>query len=118
MKSIKFVSLAVMSIMAVASFGAQADVKRSLTGAYAKMDALTMKMDSAGLTKLLLATSTPDCIFVEGGMKHTRSEMIDRMKVNFASLNGVTESTSHVRQVVHRRQRGYNLCLIESFCRD
>ncbi len=96
MKSIKLASLLALSLAAVASFGAQSDVKHKITDAYAKMDAMTVKMDGVGLTKLLMATSTPDCVFIEEGMTHTRKEMLDRMKVSFASLSSITGSTSHI----------------------
>jgi len=96
MKNLK--SLIVVGILAAAGIAtaSQADMAKKLQTIYSKLDALSLKKDMAGLTKLLNQVSTPDCIFVSKTQKMTRDQTMQQMAVVMPKIDTVTTSTSHV----------------------
>lgn len=105
MKNSKSIIVVGALAMACVAAAAQAGVSKNLQAIYAKMDALALKKDMAGLSKYLNQISTPDCVFISkavGGspaQTRTRDETMKQMTAVIPMIDSISTSSSHIDSI-------------------
>jgi len=105
MKNYRSLSLVALLAIAGSVLAVQSDVTKSIQAIYSKLDALSIKKDIPGLTKLLKQNSTPDCAFIgktdKSGKteKKNRDETMAQMAGFMPFIDVVNVSTSHIDSV-------------------
>lgn len=90
-------SIFTVGILAFAAVSAQGAQTQKIAPLYAKLDALSVKKDIAGMTKLLKEISTKDCIFInKQGKKQSPTEVLSDMAMQLSAIGKFEKSTSHI----------------------
>lgn len=99
MKTLSMIAISVFAVVAAAS---QSAPTQQLTPIYAMLDALTVKKDMKGLTKMLTSITTKDCVFITAqGKKQTVSDVTGSMTMQMGMIDKVVKSTSHIDKIAN-----------------
>jgi len=103
MKSIKPISILSACVVVALAFGSQAKAPAAIAAIYAKLDAVTLKKDVAGFSKLLGDVATKDCTIIDSKGKSTSaSKTMASMAKELAQFDKVNKSSSHIDKTVDK----------------